>query len=551
MDIDTLMDQVARCGSSVLGCDACVTYLWDQDRKAFLPAQHHGLGHELVPLFRMEALDDKFGFIQRLLELKRPVMVRYSTPEESRCATTMTSPFMTAADADHAPLATRTALWMNDNMRVLVAIPLVGKTDQLGLIIIVYRSNKSFTERDLKIVEGLARQVSLALDEAHSYRTAMERSLELNHKIETLQVIHEIDRGILSSLEPHEILETAISNISRIVPCDNAGVLLVDREKGGFIRPAGAGTLPSLYGQIVPFRDSSASEVIKTARPQYAGNIKGQRNLLPMERKLLEEGFVSHIRVPLIVKGDPIGVLCVDSRRTAAFTPENLSTLEKLAALIGVALENTRLVADLKELLLGTVRSLSNAIDAKSPWTAGHSERVTHYALLIGKELNFHHDELQDLQLGSLLHDVGKIGIFDTILNKPATLTREEYAVVKSHPLWGVGLLEPIKQLNHVIPCIRNHHEHFDGSGYPDGLKGENIPIWARVLAVADTFDAMTADRPYRKAFEQGKAVAEIKRCTPDQFDPNVVKAFFDILARNPVSDRSQAPPLTHETVVN
>jgi HD-GYP domain-containing protein (c-di-GMP phosphodiesterase class II) len=537
MDIDTLMEQVARCGVTVFGCDACATYLWDRDRKSFQAAQHYGLDHGLVPLFRTEALDDKFVFIQRMLELKRPITVRYATTTETGCAATMVSPFIAGGETDPAPLATRTAAWMNDDMRILVVIPLVGKTDPLGLIIGIYRSNKIFSDRDRRLVEGLSRQVSLALDEAHSYRTAMERSLELNHKIETLQVIHEIDRGILSSLEPHEILETAINSISRIVPCDNAGVMMVDRNKGGFVRPAGAETEPSLYTPLVPFGDSSATEVIKTTRPQYIGNASVQKNLLPLEKKLLDEGFVSHIRVPLIVKGDPIGVLCVESRRTAAFTPENLSTLEKLAALISVALENTRLVTDMKELLLGTVRSLSNAIDAKSPWTAGHSERVTHYALLIGKELSIRHDELQDLQLGGLLHDVGKIGILDTILNKQGALTGEEYAIVKSHPLWGVELLEPIKQLNRVIPCIRHHHERYDGTGYPDGLKGDNIPFWARILAVADTFDAMTADRPYRKAFEQRKAVEEIRRCTPGQFDPHVVQAFLGVLARNHVAD--------------
>ncbi len=193
--------------------------------------------------------------------------------------------------------------------------------------------------------------------------------------------------------------------------------------------------------------------------------------LPPKERQLMEEGYVSHMRVPLIVKGEPVGVLCVASKRTAAFTPENLSTLEKLAALIGVALENTRLVADLKELLIGTVKSLSNAIDAKSPWTAGHSERVTRYALEIGTKMRFPEADLKDLELGSLLHDVGKIGIYDAILNKPAPLTREEYETLKGHPLRGVGLLGPIKQLSRIIPCIRHHHERLDGSGYPDGLK--------------------------------------------------------------------------------
>jgi PAS domain S-box-containing protein len=544
MDIDKLMELTARCGSRVLGCDACVSYLWDGDRKVFQPGAHHGLDHELIPLFRTESLDDNMGFVKRILDLKRPLLVRFPEVDgvDGR-ASAVASPLTGAGEACDTPLPTKTPAWMNSGMKTLIVIPLVGKTDDLGLIITGYRADKTFLERDHKIVEGLSRQISLALDEAQLYRTAMEQSLELNHKIETLQVIHEIDRSILSSLEPHEILETTTRNISRVVPCDRAGILLVDRDRQGFIQATGNGTPASTNKPFVPFHETSATDVIKTSRPQYAGNQDGLKTILPNERRLIEEGFVSHIRVPLIVKGDPVGVLGVDSRRAAAFTPENLSTLEKLAALIGVALENTRLVSDLKELLLGTVKSLSNAIDAKSPWTAGHSERVTYYALQIGEKMSLQDGDLKDLELGGLLHDVGKIGIYDAILNKPASLTREEYEVVKGHPLRGVGLLEPIKQLNRIIPCIRHHHERIDGSGYPDGLKGESIPLWARILAVADAFDSMTSDRPYRKAFGREEAVDELKRCSKTQFDPEIVKAFINTLEGNKAPDQRQSSP--------
>ena len=198
-------------------------------------------------------------------------------------------------------------------------------------------------------------------------------------------------------------------------------------------------------------------------------------------------------------------------------------------------------MADLKELLIGTVKSLSNAIDAKSPWTAGHSERVTRYALEIGMKMHFPEVDLNDLELGSLLHDVGKIGVYDAILNKPAPLTREEYETLKGHPLRGVRLLGPIKQLSRIIPCIRHHHERLDGSGYPDGLKGERIPLWARILAVADAFDSMTSDRPYRKALSSEAAIDELKRCVMTQFDPEIVKTFIDILSGRGKRDQHQS----------
>lgn len=539
-DIDKLMEQTARCGGNVLGGDACVFYLWDKDRKSFLPGQHFGLDHEVVPLFRTESLDETVEFVQRVLELKRPLRVRLERSGE-RLSAVATA--LTAAEGGTAPLPTRTAAWMNNGLKTFTVIPLIGKTDPLGLIITGYRTDKAFTERDDKIVEGLSRQISLALDEAQLFRTAMEQSLELNHKIETLQVIHEIDRSILSSLESHDILETTTRNISRIVPCEQAGILIVDHERQGFVQATGNGSSGTSHKPFVPFSETSATEVIKTARPQYVGTKEGGSGLLPKEQQLMEEGFASHIRVPLIVKGEPVGVLGVASKRAAAFTPENLSTLEKLAALIGVALENTRLVTDLQELLLGTVKSLSNAIDAKSPWTAGHSERVTHFALLIGEKMRFQENDLKDLELGGLLHDVGKIGIYDVILNKPGALTKEEFEVVKRHPQKGVALLEPIKQLNRMLPCIKYHHERFDGTGYPDGLKGERIPLWARILAVADAFESMTGKRPYRSAFSTDEAIDELKRCSLSQFDPSIVNVFVDLLATSKVPGLERVEP--------
>jgi PAS domain S-box-containing protein len=545
-DIDKLMEHTARCGGKVLGGDACVLYLWNRDRKAFLPGQHFGLDHEVVPLFRTESLDETVEFVQSVLELKKPLRVRLVRSGERPSA--LAAALTAAGGTGDAALPTRTAAWMNNGLKMFSVIPLIGKTDHLGLIITGYRTDRVFTERDNQIVEGLSRQISLALDEAQLYRTAMEQSLELNHKIETLQVIHEIDRSILSSLESHDILETTARNIPRIVPCEQAGILIVDRERQGFVQATGNGSSGSSPRPFVPFSETSATEVIKTSRPQYGGNKESGSGLLPKEQQLKEEGFASHIRVPLIVKGEPVGVLGVASKRAAGFTPENLATLEKLAALIGVALENTRLVTDMKELLLGTVKSLSNAIDAKSPWTAGHSERVTHYALEIGRMMSFQEGDLKDLELAGLLHDVGKIGLYDAILNKPAALTREEYEAVKKHPLRGVGLLEPIKQLNRIIPCVRHHHERLDGSGYPDGLKGERIPLWARILAVADAFDSMTSDRPYRRAFGKEDAIQELKRCSVTQFDPDVVKTFIGILEKSGASDhRSPAAALIRD----
>lgn len=182
---------------------------------------------------------------------------------------------------------------------------------------------------------------------------------------------------------------------------------------------------------------------------------------------------------------------------------------------------------ELRGLFLAALESLASAIEAKSPWTRGHSERVADYAVKIGQSLGLAEGDLERLRIAGLLHDIGKIGTYDLLLDKPEKLTGAEYATIKQHSSKGAELLAPIKQLRDIIPWVRGHHERFDSTGYPDGLKGEDIPLVARILAVADTFDAMTAERPYRTAPGKVQALEEIKRYAGTQFDPKVVEAFL------------------------
>ncbi len=179
-----------------------------------------------------------------------------------------------------------------------------------------------------------------------------------------------------------------------------------------------------------------------------------------------------------------------------------------------------------KELFMSSIRMLAAAIDAKDPYTRGHSERVKDYSLVIGRALGFSAAELERLEIGALLHDVGKIGIDDRILRKPTNLTPDEFEVMKTHPDKGAAILSQIEQLRDIIPGMRAHHENFDGSGYPKGLKGEDIPLLGRVMTVADTFDAMTTDRPYQKAFTLDFALNRIRTLAGVKYDPKIVDAF-------------------------
>ncbi len=182
---------------------------------------------------------------------------------------------------------------------------------------------------------------------------------------------------------------------------------------------------------------------------------------------------------------------------------------------------------DLSEMLDSFLFAFINALDAKSPWTKGHSERVFKYAVAIGKEMGLKDDEIRTLQFAALLHDIGKIGTYDILLDKAGKLTEEEYDLIKMHPGKGVEILSPVRKLSATLPVIKQHHERIDGKGYPGGLKGDEISHLAKIVCVADSYDAMTADRPYKSALSREDAIGQLKQKTGTQFDDEVVDVFL------------------------
>jgi putative nucleotidyltransferase with HDIG domain len=188
---------------------------------------------------------------------------------------------------------------------------------------------------------------------------------------------------------------------------------------------------------------------------------------------------------------------------------------------------------DMRDVYLSTVQALTAAIDAKDPYTRGHSDRVTKYAVATARHLKLPEDQVEILQYVALLHDMGKIGIKDSILNKPGKLRDDEYAEIKKHPVIGAEIAAEIKFLSKGAEIVRHHHEWYDGRGYPDGLHGEKIPLGARILAVADAYDAMTTDRPYRKALTTAAAIDELLAGRGTQFDPEIADALISVLQSN------------------
>ena len=273
-------------------------------------------------------------------------------------------------------------------------------------------------------------------------------------------------------------------------------------------------------------REIKADEALKTIPFIFYSAVYTGQEDEHLARSLGAEAFLAKPLEPAILWKEVQAVLSGLSHTDTAATVLNEDVyLKEYNHVVVAKLEEK--VREMEEMLVQMVRVLVNLIDAKSPWTRGHSERVAEIAVKIAREMGLDENRVNTIRLGALLHDIGKIGTYDTLLDKRSALTDEEYEIIKGHPDHGADALATITQLKDVIPMIRHHHEHVDGSGYPHRLDHKAIPLDARIVGVADAYDSMTTTRPYRAAPGGDYAVDEIKRGAGSQFDSEVVAAFL------------------------
>ena len=268
--------------------------------------------------------------------------------------------------------------------------------------------------------------------------------------------------------------------------------------------------------------------VAEHRRPYFSNDLKldgrfGTTSCLSYER-------MSSVSVPVLYRGELLGVLTFCNQRSNAFSKADMITVEALSSSIALGLRMGQIRKESNCHYLACIQGLINALEAKDPSTKGHSLRIAHFSREIGRSLSFSKDRRDRLEIAARLHDIGKIGLPEQILNKREPLTEEEWTLVRRHPAIGAEILHGIPALKDVSRLVEAHHERFDGRGYPHGLMGEDIPLESRIISVADTFDAMISIRPYRRQLTGEQALGEVCRSAGSQFDPRVVEAFKSII---------------------
>lgn len=347
-----------------------------------------------------------------------------------------------------------------------------------------------------------------------------------------LAVLYRADTAFRNIEDLQLLLDNLLDIIMDSIPASRGFVFLIQRDNGALVPYA---RRPSTLG-----RDDADDAEIIVSQTIIQTAVRQKTSIISSDA-LVDERFIhsrsvaaldvrSAMCAPLVSRNGVLGLVYVDSHKANSFARRDLALFSALALKVAIAVDNARLYDDLRSLFYNTVETLVRTIQAKDQYTAGHSTRVSRYSLMIADKLGMSTKEKHQLYLAAMLHDIGKIGVPDDLLNRPGKLTSAEMERVRSHVQVGASMIEMLGEMHAIVPLIRHHHECYDGSGYPDGLKGEQIPLVSRIIAVADMYDAMTSDRPYRKRRSHQFAVDEILKASGVQIDPKVADAFLDVL---------------------
>lgn len=384
----------------------------------------------------------------------------------------------------------------------------------------------------------------LEREKAHLGRKYLEvenLNKELEKRIERLTSLNACSKATASILDTDVLLDIVMSLIVNVMNFDRAILMLIDKDSRQLKPVKGAGgesenDLDKIKGYTIPLDHTQniLARVVNLGIAQVITDV--DKSILRKDNIILKMfNPKSFVAIPLITRNKVIGVLGAERfKGLSDFSSNDLDYMMNFCNQIAISLENARLIDSMKQSFVSSILSLASALEAKDPYTRGHSNRVATYSTIVARKLGLDEDRVESIRLMALVHDIGKIGVSDNIINKPGKLTVEEFDKIKQHPVRGVQIIELLLHNKPELCHVRSHHERFDGKGYPDGLQGKQIPLEARIMTVADCFDAMTSDRSYRSAMSKGYALAEIERNKKTQFFPEIADVFIDSISVMP-----------------
>ncbi len=354
------------------------------------------------------------------------------------------------------------------------------------------------------------------------------RELTATARLAQLEKLLEMSKKISSTLKIEEVLRTGMASAEEVLGADASSIWEIDAPKGEIFFRVVSEEGTSAKGIRLKIGEGVAGWVVQNKQPVLIADAQQDPRFSRKVDSATKFVTTSMLCVPLLVNEDCIGAFQLLNKKSGEFFDEHDLTLaQMLAGQIAVALDNARLYQEKRKTLHHVALALADVIEMRDEYTGGHVQRVIDYSMLIAEKLMKDEEELETLHLSAALHDIGKIAVPDRVLNKQGPLDSEEFRLMKAHPETGTKMLLETRILMQIIPGMRHHHERWDGKGYPEGLKGEAAPLQARIIAVADTFDAMTTNRPYRKGLALEIAIEELRKYRGTQFCPASVDAFL------------------------
>jgi HD-GYP domain-containing protein (c-di-GMP phosphodiesterase class II) len=395
--------------------------------------------------------------------------------------------------------------------------------------------------------DGLSSRLTLAndairhlIEHASGRETAIaDLANQLCVCYEELNMTYELLQMMATKVTEQEIGAVLVTQAAQTLNCGRVSLLVLDENEEYLRVLASVGLPKEAQGTVIPVKCSVAGKILGEGSPMFIEDICCRPDLAELSQGSYETNAFAVTRVPLRAQGRPIGMLAATERNDGSeFTSRDCKLLEGLSAMGAASLMHCRLQRSVRDQMMSTIRALALAVDAKDHYTHAHSDRVSHFCVATARRMGITEDNtLRQIELTGVLHDVGKIAIPDAVLSKPGKLTPEEQQhLLQTHVRVGAQIVANVNGLENVATAILHHHERYDGHGGPDGLRGDAIPLISRLIAVADTYDAMTSDRPYRKALSMQVALDELARCSGTQFDPGVVNAFVEALHESPAT---------------